>query len=117
MKSRSKKISQNHFSRKYTHRVKLSQEISELKHSIVETENAINSKERKRLEEQIIRNEARNQQAELERLKIVSDEVEEWKSRQEDYEGTFRAFLDQNKSDWAETMVKSVMKIYCRVKI
>ncbi|NLR89650.1 ATP-binding protein [Flammeovirga agarivorans] len=91
-----------------TYRVKLSQEISELKHSVVEIENAIkNNKERKRLEEQLIRNEAKNQQSELERqLKLITDEVEEWKIRKENYEGTFRAFLDQNKSDWAESIGK-----------
>ncbi|NME68884.1 ATP-binding protein [Flammeovirga aprica] len=91
-----------------TLRFKLSSSIKENKHTLVETENTIkNTKERKRLEEQIIRNEARNQQIELERqVKIASDEVEEWKVRQENYEGTFREFLDQNKSDWAENIGK-----------
>ncbi|ANQ50983.1 ATP-binding protein [Flammeovirga sp. MY04] len=91
-----------------TKRVKLSQEISNLKHNISETEHDIaNTKERKRLEEQIIRKEAMSQQAELERqVTLISDEVEEWKVRQENYEGTLRAFLDQNKSDWAETIGK-----------
>lgn len=91
-----------------TLRVRLSTSIKENKHNLIETENAIkNTKERRRLEEQIIRNEARNQQIELERqVKIAADEVEEWKVRQENYEGSFRAFLDQNKSDWAENIGK-----------
>ncbi|MBB6462084.1 ATP-binding protein [Flammeovirga kamogawensis] len=103
-----KDFSKSLLSESNTMRVKLSTDIKEHKQAILETENTIkNTKERRRLEEQIIRNEARNQQAELERqLKLISDEVDEWKLRQEDYEGTFRSFLDQNKSDWSESIGK-----------
>lgn len=103
-----KDFSKELLSENNTQRVKLTSLIKENKHSLVETENTIKStKERRRLEEQIIRNEARNLQIELERqVKIIADEAKEWKVRQENYEGSLREFLDQYKSDWAENIGK-----------